>query len=157
MPPVINPGLLRETSTIVPDLDTVVIDYPVDQVSPELAESSDENNEGVWTEVKRRRARSPELVAKKVSKNHGSSMKAKGLEPEKAVAVTEATKALTAEQQEQISRWYKNIEKILRKESPSRGEGTSKNEGKAVDPRNWGVVQLSEEEFDEDAEMFSAG
>ncbi|KIJ92034.1 hypothetical protein K443DRAFT_42234, partial [Laccaria amethystina LaAM-08-1] len=74
----------------------------------------------------------------------------KVLRTEKEIVFNQAEKQLTATQKEHISRRYEKIQDKPRKRaksSTSRGEGPSNPKGKNIDPRNWGMAQLSDEDL----------
>lgn len=68
-------------------------------------------------------------------------------------AIEAAEKALTADQRALIAKRAKKATgRRRREESGSRGEGPSRLKGKAVDPREWGAVDLENEEVDVEAQ-----
>ncbi|KAF9235555.1 hypothetical protein BU15DRAFT_12541, partial [Melanogaster broomeanus] len=73
------------------------------------------------------------------------------LEPEKAVTIREASKGLTHEQQHRILR-RKDVERRARVEESDTSHGEGPSNGKQPDPRNWGGLNLSDEELDPEAQ-----
>jgi len=106
--------------------------------SVNLFSGSEDDNEGLWTTVQRRRTPSPKNSKKTARKSSSRSKKARILDKELAAVVNEAENSMTPAEKDKISRRNTNVKGIQHERSPSREEGTSKLKGKAVDPCNWG-------------------
>jgi hypothetical protein len=66
--------------------------------------------------------------------------------------LVEAEKSLTKAQKEMISLRHKKVNVSPPEQSEPREEGHSGSKGKGIDPRNWGNVQLGEDEVDVEAQ-----
>ncbi|KAG2365356.1 hypothetical protein BDR07DRAFT_1481479 [Suillus spraguei] len=122
-------------------------------VHSESEPSSDERSVGScddqpkeWTTVQRkRRTRSP---LREVSQER---QRTSGMNQEQVNLVRIAESELTEHDSKIIDARNRNLN-LTRESNESRGEGTSRDKGKAPDPRNWGNVGLEEEEVDLDAQ-----
>ena len=94
-----------------------------------------------WTRVQRKRARSD-----------GSIPNKRTLTTEQRETVELATKGLTKEQQLKFQKRQSNIRPRRDSSVSSRGEGPSRQKGKAIDPREWGNVNFSSDSLDVDAQ-----
>ena len=122
--------------------------------------SSDENEpsreleEQPWTPVRRRRAQSLDSVPRGHETNREREIQAQKLTTEQDRAVKAAVLAMNQEQSELIQRRQERVITRSDQRSPSRGEGPSNlnPKGKAIDPREWGNVDLNPEELDVEAQ-----
>jgi len=115
--------------------------------------TTDSDNDGQWTQVRRReRRKKPTLAAPTGAENK--------LSPGHTKIVQEAEQRLTTPQRETIEKCSRavGIPHSFRFGRPrddddvSRGKGPSKGKGKGPDPGNWGNIDLSDEDIDLDAQ-----
>jgi len=116
-------------------------------------QTTDSDNDGQWTQVRRReRRKKPTLAAPTGAENK--------LSPGHTKIVQEAEQRLTTPQRETIKKRSRavGIPHSFRFGRPrdnddvSRGEGPSKGKGKGPDPGNWGNIDLSDEDIDLDTQ-----
>ena len=120
----------------------------------EIPHDRDENN-SPWTTVihRHRRARSLSLLngPRTYNREAGTNIR-RELTTEQARVVDAATNNLTVQQKETLKRRHN---KVNSPQSPaySNGEGPSRNEGKGIDPREWGNINISQESLDVEAQV----
>ena len=125
----------------VPDVDKTP--SSTEEPTPEINES-----ENQWTTVRRRRARSLSSLdkAEYLGSKSGEAKKKLTAEQEKVVGM--ATTGMTAQQKETLRRRQQNT--TVRRDSSmsSREEGPAEPKGKTIDPREWGMVNISQDSLD---------
>jgi hypothetical protein len=109
----------------------------------ETSEHPEWEDNSPWTTVRRRKARSQELP-----------MRGKPLTSEQVQVVNIAAGSLTDEQRKNFQRRQEKIPPQRDDSVSSRGEGFSmaRRQGKTIDPREWGNVNLSRESLDIEAQ-----
>jgi hypothetical protein len=109
----------------------------------ETSEYPEWEDNSPWTTVRRRKARSQELP-----------MRGKPLTSEQVQVVNIAAGSLTDEQRKNFQRRQEKIPPQRDDSVSSRGEGLSmaRRQGKTIDPREWGNVNLSRESLDIEAQ-----
>ena len=116
--------------------------------SNERTSAPRDSEDGQWTTVRRRRARSlSSLGAREM--NQPGNYERRNLTKEQVQVVQTATNELTDAQMKNYQRRYKVMNNDY---SPSRGEGPSEPKGKGIDPREWGNVSIDSDEYDVDAQ-----
>jgi len=105
----------------------------------ESSDSEHDENTHEWTMVQHKRH----------GKKYGTSKERSSCRDVSAAidpVIIEAEKSLTTAQKKTIALWQKKVNLNPIEESVPHEEGHSGPEGKGIDPRNWGNVQLSETE-----------
>ena len=101
-----------------------------------------------WTTVKRRRARS--LGA--LDQVRTSSSPNDPLTLNQMTTVEAAVSNMTGSQKETVSRRHRKVTSRRDTSVMSKGEGTSRPKGKGIDPREWGNLNISQEELNIEAQ-----
>lgn len=115
-------------------------------------EPSPRVEEQPWTTVKRRRARSLDSVPGIKSMGEKKVTSTKVLIGEQTQTVQAALLAMEPGESDLIQRRQQKIAPRCEDSSPSQGEGPSRPKGKAIDPREWGNANLSQEDLDLEAQ-----
>lgn len=115
--------------------------------------TDEDDRGGPWTTVVRRRARSTgsmPLNSERATPSHREPT----LSAAQRAAVMNAEANMTNTERERVGRRMTRIEATTRQStsSSSRGEGPSRDKGKAVDARNWGAAGIPDEELSPDAQ-----
>ena len=127
-------------------------DLPLDRSSQSSYETETPMmDEGQWTTVQRRRARSLNSLDKARVSRKGTSSGRK-LTKEQLRLVEMASRRLTASQKEVLQRRHGMRPAERRESTSSRGEGPSRPKGKGIDLREWGNANLSSESLDLEAQ-----
>ena len=106
-----------------------------------------------WTTVNRRRARSLGSAANDSRPlEKGGLTSNRELTEEQSQAVRAATTNMTTPQRDVLHRRQKKVHMQQRSPTPSRKEGTSRQKGLGIDPREWGNVNISRESLDLEAQ-----
>ncbi|TEB22120.1 hypothetical protein FA13DRAFT_1921385 [Coprinellus micaceus] len=71
-------------------------------------------------------------------------------------AMDMAQSQLTRSQRERIEKRRRAEERARRDSVSSRGEGPSRKKGKAIDPHEWGAIELSEEEIEQQQALYDS-
>lgn len=129
------PDRARDESTVADDGNGVDAEGDGNIETPDKPEYSR------WTRVQRKRARSESSLPNK-----------KTLTFAQRKVVQLAEKGLTKEQQQKLQRRQEKVRPRRDSSVSSRGEGTSKRKGKAIDPREWGNINVSRESLDVEAQ-----
>ena len=125
-----------------------ILTIPESGTSSEDVIPAQDTGDDPWTTVRRQRTRSLDAF-EPVRKVVPEGNVARGLTREQVQTVQAATDTLTHGQKETIRDRQKKVTHRKRdSSSSSRGEGMSKSKGKGVDPREWGNVDLSDEDLD---------
>ena len=117
-----------------------------------------EDGEYPWTQVSYRRRRSKSLPASEEGKTPFFQGKVPAVTPEQLTAYKQAEEGLTPSEKERIQRRmnlvreFRMADLAYGNKSQALEEGTSKDKGKTVDPRNWGAVNIPEFELDLEAQ-----
>ena len=109
--------------------------------------------DGQWTTVERRRARSP--GSRERAQNDPLNIVSSGvntLTRDQNQAIEHAVRQLTPHERLAIARRHKSVDARREASPSSRGEGNSRMKGKAIDPREWGNVNISRESLDLEAQ-----
>ncbi|PPQ83073.1 hypothetical protein CVT25_003827, partial [Psilocybe cyanescens] len=112
------------------------------------SEESDEEKNGPWTTVQSKSSKRHEAATRRENsveelRKHAKK-RAHGRSPEIDLVIHQAEKSLSKDEKVRIDRRNK---KVHRERSVSLGEGTSKNKGKFIDPREWGNANIPEAEL----------
>ena len=115
--------------------------------SSEVTSAPKGSEDGQWTTVKRRRVRSLSSIGRTHRINNSDNNGRQALTKEQVHVVQAATNELTNAQKQNYQRRHKAVAR-KNSTSPSRGEGPSEKKGKGIDPREWGNIGISLDEFD---------
>ncbi|KAG6913029.1 hypothetical protein DXG01_010316 [Tephrocybe rancida] len=116
--------------------------------SLELSDVPD-NNLNPWIMVTPRRSRSLDYNKKKYKVNFFTQKPRTDADP----VLDAAEKQLTPEQQVNIKNRYHNLNTHREPSVESHAEGTSRNKGKNVDPRNWGASGIDHADMSVEAQQ----
>ena len=111
-------------------------EVPVDSYNSSMEVGTPDQADSHWTTVQRRRTRS-----------HGSLPDKRTVTNEQVKAFDLATERMTRDQRQQIKRRQEKIQSRREDSVSSRGEGPSDPKGKMTDPREWGGLNLSNEDL----------
>ena len=140
-----EPQRSMNDKTIVSNHNDNVVEKPPYQ--SEWSGPSGEDDGEPWTTVQRRRTRSLGSLDRAQNTNNGPPVIVR-LTAEQNKAVKVAASQLTDEQRYRIQQRHQNVQIPRESSLSSRGEGTSKQKGKTIDPKEWGNVNLSKESLD---------
>lgn len=115
-------------------------EVPIDEYNSSMEVGTPDQADSHWTMVQRRRTRS-----------QGSIPDKRTVTREQVKAIELATKWMTRKQRQQVERRHKKVQTKRKDSVSSQGEGPSEPKGKGIDPREWGNVQLSNEDLDTEA------
>lgn len=118
----------------------------------EVAPPRESTDDGLWTTVRHRRARSSGSSSADVP-SRGRTLGKSILTPEQHAVVQAAEGQMGPADRLQVERRRVVIHaESQRDRSLSRGEGSSRRQGKTIDPRNWGNSGIPDEELDPSAQ-----
>ena len=114
---------------------------PVDNYNSSMEVGTPDQADSHWT-----------MVQCRCTCSHGSLPDKRTVTNEQVKAFDLATERMTLEQRQQIKRRHEKVQ--LRRENSvsSRGEGPSEPKGKMTDPREWGGLNLSNEDLNIEAQ-----
>ena len=116
-------------------------EVPVDGYNSSMEMGTPDQVDYHWTMVQHRRTHSHGLLQEKGT-----------VTMEQALAIKLATERMTCEQKPQVQRCQEKIQPRREGSVSSRGEGPSRPKGKGIDPKEWGNLNLSDEELSIEAQ-----
>jgi len=130
----------------IPTVVTPVVHDEENATSSEPSGSDYDDNPNEWTTVQRKHRSKKHRTSKERFGHHDVSAAVDSV-------IVEAEKSLTTAQKEIIALRQKKVNVTLPDELVPREEGHSGSKGKGIDPRNWGNVQLDDDEANIEAQQ----
>ena len=119
--------------------------------SSEITNLPKDLEDGQWTTVRRRRARSLNSLERGPQVNRDIGRGNQTFTKEQVQVVQAAANELTNAQRQKYQRRHKIVARRSNSSS-SRGEGPSEPKGKGIDPREWGNVEMSSDKIEVEAQ-----